>query len=221
MAEGTASTLSAAPRKSTTEEMAILSKQESLPPWMHGPAQGVPTKLTPAVAHTLATLAPEADGPWAVTVPPVPTSSPLSRVSARTASRESSFVLLPQLAEAHGTSAGPRLPAELGTEATTKQSGRSAPAQNIAASSAETLTTITEDSTSATCVVSDLSGHPSVVPPCPSLLGHLAGTPSWRHIPHGLQQLLLHQPPGCKTGVQSPPSRLPHALEAEKFSVGP
>ncbi|XP_030878151.1 otogelin [Leptonychotes weddellii] len=152
MAEGAASTLSAAPGKSTTEEMAILSKQQSLPPWMHGPAQGVPTKLTPAVAHTLATLAPEADGPWAVTVPLVPTSSPLSRVSARTASRESSLVLLPQLAEAHGTSAGPRLPAELGTEATTKQSGHSAPAQSIAASSAETLTTITEDSASATCV---------------------------------------------------------------------
>ncbi|KAF3829945.1 hypothetical protein GH733_001370 [Mirounga leonina] len=152
MAEGTASTLSAAPGKSTTEEMAILSKQESLPPWMHGPAQGVPTKLTPAVAPTLATLAPEADGPWAVTVPLVPTSSPLSRVSVRTASRESSLILLPQLAEAHGTSAGARFPAELGTEATTKQSGRSAPAQSIAASSAETLTTITEDSASATCV---------------------------------------------------------------------
>nr|XP_025704328.1 otogelin [Callorhinus ursinus] len=152
MAEGAASTLSAAPRKSTTEEVAILSKKESLPPWMHGPAQGVPTELTPAVAHTLATLAPEADGPWAVTVPLVPTSSPLSRVSARTASRESSLVLLPQLAQAHGTSAGPRLPAELRTEATSKQSGHSAPAQSIAASSAETLTTITEDSASATCV---------------------------------------------------------------------
>ncbi|XP_077722228.1 otogelin [Canis aureus] len=152
MAGGAASTLSAAPQKSTTEKMAILSKQVSLPSWIYGPAQGTPTELTPAVAHTLATLAPEAGGPWAVTVPLAPTSYPLSRVSARTASRESSLVLLPQLAEAHGTSAGPQLPAELGAEATTKQSGRSAPAQSIAASSAVTVTAITEDDTSATCV---------------------------------------------------------------------
>lgn len=218
MAEGAASTLSAAPRESTAEKMAILSKQVSLPTWIYGPAQRVPTELTPAVAHTLATLAPEADGLWAVPAPLVPTSYPLSLVSARTASRESSLVLLPQLAEAHGTSAGPQLPAEPGTEATTMQSGRSALAQSIAATSAETLTTITEDGAPATCVVSDLSGHPSVVPPRPSLLGVLAGTPTWRHIPHGLQQLLPHQPPGCKMGVQSPPSPLPHTLEPEKFS---
>lgn len=179
MAEGGAPTLSAAPHKSTTEKMAILSKQVSLPPWIYGPAQGVPTELTPAVAHTLSALAPEADGPWAVTVPLVPTSYPLSRVSARTASRESSLVLLPQLAQAHGTPAGPQLPAELEAEATTKQSGRSAPAQSIAASSAETLTTTTEESTSPTCVVSDLSGHPSVVPYVPlswaTWLGHHHG----------------------------------------------
>uniref|UniRef100_A0A452VGL5 Otogelin n=1 Tax=Ursus maritimus TaxID=29073 RepID=A0A452VGL5_URSMA len=152
MAEGAASTLSAAPRESTAEKMAILSKQVSLPTWIYGPAQRVPTELTPAVAHTLATLAPEADGLWAVPAPLVPTSYPLSLVSARTASRESSLVLLPQLAEAHGTSAGPQLPAELGTEATTMQSGRSALAQSIAATSAETLTTITEDGAPATCV---------------------------------------------------------------------
>ncbi|XP_072581571.1 otogelin [Vulpes vulpes] len=152
MAGGAASTLSAAPQKSTTEKMAILSKQVSLPSWIYGPAQGMPTELTPAVAHTLATLAPEAGGPWAVTVPLAPTSYPLSHVSARTASRESSLVLLPQLSEAHGTSAGPQLPAELGAQATTKQSGRSAPAQSIAASSAVTVTAITEDDASATCV---------------------------------------------------------------------
>ncbi|XP_047680134.1 otogelin isoform X6 [Prionailurus viverrinus] len=152
VAEGAASTVSVAPQKSTAEKMAILSKQVSLPTRIHGSAQGGPTELTPAVAHTLATLAPEADVPWAGTVPLVPTSYPLSRVSARTASRESALVLLPQLPEAHGTSAGPRLPAELEAEATTKQSGRSAPAQSIAASLAETLTTTTEDSTSATCV---------------------------------------------------------------------
>lgn len=168
MAEGAASTVSVAPQKSTAEKMAILSKQVSLPTRIHGSAQGGPTELTPAVAHTLATLAPEADVPWAGTVPLVPTSYPLSRVPARTASRESALVLLPQLPEAHGTSAGPRLPAELEAEATTKQSGRSAPAQSIAASSAETLTTTTEDSTSATCVVSDLSGPPYVDTPCVS-----------------------------------------------------
>lgn len=166
MDEGAASTVSVAPRKSTAEKMSILSKQVSLPTGIYGSAQGGPTELRPAVAHALATLASEAQGPWAGTVPLVPTSHSLSGVSARTASRESSLVPLPQLAEALGTSAGPGLPAELDVEATTKQSGRSAPAQSIAASLGETLTTTTEDSTSAACVVSDLSGPPCVHPPC-------------------------------------------------------
>ena len=157
-ATGTASTVSAGPRKSTTEKMAILSEQVSQPTWIYGSAQGGPTELTPAVGHTAATLVMEVEGPWAGTVPPVPTSYPLSRVSARTASRESSLVLLPQLAEVHGTSAGPQPPAEPEGEATTEQSGRSAPAQSISAGSAEALVTIPEASTSATCVVSDLSG---------------------------------------------------------------
>lgn len=158
LAGGAASTVSAGPRKSTTEKMAILSEQVSQPTWIYGSAQGGPTELTPAVAHTAATLVTEAEGPWAGTVPLVPTSYPLIRVSARTASRESSLVLLPQLAEAHGTSAGPQPQAEPEGEATTEQSGRSAPAQSISAGPAESLATTTEASTSEICVVSDLSG---------------------------------------------------------------
>uniref|UniRef100_A0A8D0Y9P7 Otogelin n=1 Tax=Sus scrofa TaxID=9823 RepID=A0A8D0Y9P7_PIG len=152
VAEGVASPASVAPQKSTTEKMAVLSKQVSLPPWIYGSAQGGPTELTPAVAHTLATLVMEAEGPWASTVTPMPTSHSLSRVSARTASRESSLVLLPQLPEAHGTSAGPQPPAELEGEATTQQSGRSAPAQSILEGSAEALAATTEANTSAACM---------------------------------------------------------------------
>uniref|UniRef100_A0A8D0R0A0 Otogelin n=1 Tax=Sus scrofa TaxID=9823 RepID=A0A8D0R0A0_PIG len=152
VAEGVASPASVAPQKSTTEKKAVLSKQVSLPPWIYGSAQGGPTELTPAVAHTLATLVMEAEGPWASTVTPMPTSYSLSRVSARTASRESSLVLLPQLPEAHGTSAGPQPPAELEGEATTQQSGRSAPAQSILEGSAEALAATTEANTSAACM---------------------------------------------------------------------
>ncbi|XP_045433849.1 otogelin [Pipistrellus kuhlii] len=147
VAGGVASTVSAAPRKSTTEKMAILSKQVSLPTLAHGSAQEGPTALTPAVAHTLATLVTEAKDPWAGTAPLVPTSHPLSPVSARTASRESSLVLLPQLPEAHGTSAGPLPPAEPVGEATT-QSGRSAPVQGISEGSAVALATTTESNAS-------------------------------------------------------------------------
>ncbi|XP_070282762.1 otogelin [Myotis yumanensis] len=152
VAEGVASTVSVAPRKSTTEKTAILSKQVSLPTWVHGSAQEGPTALTPAVAHTLATLVTEAKDPWAGTGPLVPTSHPLSPVSARTASRESSLVLLPQLPAAHGTSAGPRPPAEPVGEATTEQSGRSAPVQSISEGSAVALATTTEANASAMCV---------------------------------------------------------------------
>uniref|UniRef100_A0A8C5USA1 Otogelin n=1 Tax=Microcebus murinus TaxID=30608 RepID=A0A8C5USA1_MICMU len=147
VAEGVASSVSVAPRGSTTEQMAILSKQVSLPTSVDGSALGGPTELTPAVAHTLAPLVTEAG-----TVPLVPTSYPLSRVSARTASGESSLVLLPQLAEAHGPSVGPQPPAEPAGEATTEQTGRSAPAQSIIEGSAETLTSATEANVSATCV---------------------------------------------------------------------
>ncbi|XP_069325765.1 otogelin [Eulemur rufifrons] len=147
VAEGVASSVSVAPRGSTTEKTAILSKQVSLPTSIDGSAPGGPTELMPAVALTLAPLATEAG-----TVPLVPTSYPLSRVSARTASRESSLVLLPQLAEAHGTSVGPQPPAEPVGEATTEQTGRSVPAQSIAEGSAEALTTTTEAITPATCV---------------------------------------------------------------------
>ncbi|ELR55648.1 Otogelin [Bos mutus] len=153
VAEGAASTVSAAPRKSTTEKTAILSKQVSLPTWISGSAQGRLTELMPAVAHTAATLVTGAEGPWASTVPLVPTSYPLSQVSARTASRESPLILPPQLAEAHGTSAGPQPPAEPEGEATTQQSGRSAPAvQSVSAGSAEALATTAEARTSAACV---------------------------------------------------------------------
>ncbi|XP_010828966.1 PREDICTED: otogelin [Bison bison bison] len=153
VAEGAASTVSAAPRKSTTEKTAILSKQVSLPTWISGSAQGRLTELMPAVAHTAATLVTGAEGPWASTVPLVPTSYPLSQVSARTASRESPLILPPQLAEAHGTSAGPQPPAEPEGEATTQQSGRSAPAvQSVSAGSAEAFATTAEARTSAACV---------------------------------------------------------------------
>ncbi|XP_053415854.1 otogelin [Nycticebus coucang] len=152
MAEGVVSTVSVALRRSTTEKTATLSKQVSLPSSTDGSAQGGPPELMPAVAHTLGSLVTEAEGPRAGTVPPVPTSYPLSRISARTASGESSLVLLPQLAEAHGTSLGPQPPAEPVGEATTEQSGRSAPAQSITEGSAEALATATEANTSATCV---------------------------------------------------------------------
>ncbi|XP_064145520.1 otogelin [Loxodonta africana] len=142
----TASTVSVTPGKSTTEKLAILSKQVSLSTSTYGSALGGPTELT------LDTLATEAEGPQAVTVPPVPTSYPPSHVSARTASRESSLVLLPQLVEARGTSAGPQLPAEPVGEATTEQSGRSASAQSIPDGPAEALATDIKANTSDTCV---------------------------------------------------------------------
>ncbi|XP_021575161.1 otogelin [Carlito syrichta] len=149
--EGVVSTVPVVPRKSTTERMAILSKHVSLPTSLYGSSQG-PTEFTPAVAHTLVPLVTEAEGPLAGTVPPMPTSHPLRRVSARTASRESSLVLLPQLAEAHGTSEGPRPPEEPVGEATTVQSGRSAPVQSISQGSAEVLESTTEASTPDICV---------------------------------------------------------------------
>lgn len=172
VAEGAASTVSAAPRKSTTEKTTILSKQVSLPTRVSSSTQGGPTELMPAVAHAAATLVTGAEGPWAGTVPLVPTSYPLSRVSARTASRESPLVLHPQLAEAHSTSAGPQPPVVPEGEATTQQSGRSAPAvQSVSVGSAEALVTTAEANTSAACVVSDLSGSaPFCGPSVPSLL---------------------------------------------------
>jgi hypothetical protein len=173
MVTGTVPTESVAPRKSTSQKMAILSKQVSLPTSTYGSAQGKSTELTPTVAP----LVTEVEGPQARTVPLVPTSYPLSRVSARTASRESSLVLLPQLAEAHGTSAGLQPPAEPVGEATTEQSGRSAPAQSIAEGSAGALAITTEANTSATCVVSDVRvSHLSVdSPSMPSPPPHTPG----------------------------------------------
>ncbi|KAM5248567.1 otogelin [Ctenodactylus gundi] len=152
VAAGVPPTVSVAPRKSTTQKMAILSKQVSLPTSIYGSAQGRPTELTSVVPQTVASLVTDAEGPQAGTVPPVSTSHILSGVSARTASRESSLVLLPQLPEAHGTSAGLQAPVEPVGEATTEQSGRSAPAHSISEISAEALATTTEDNTSATCV---------------------------------------------------------------------
>uniref|UniRef100_A0A8C2YUV7 Otogelin n=1 Tax=Chinchilla lanigera TaxID=34839 RepID=A0A8C2YUV7_CHILA len=150
VAAGAARTVSVLPRKSTTQKVAILSKHVSLPTSVHGSAEGGPTGLTPAVARTLTPLVTEAKGPWAGAGPPVPTSHPLSHVSARTASWESSLVLLPQLVEAQGTTAGPQLPVVPMGEATTEQSGRSAPVHGIAGS-AETSAT-TEANASAACV---------------------------------------------------------------------
>ena len=158
VAEGTASMVSVVPRKSTTGKVAILSKQVSLPTSMYGSAEGGPTELMPATSHPLTPLVAEPEGAQAGTALPVPTSYPLSRVSARTAPQDSMLVLLPQLAEAHGTSAGPHLAAEPVDEATTEPSGHSAPALSIVEGLAEALATTTEANTSTTCVVSDLPG---------------------------------------------------------------
>ncbi|XP_036060023.1 LOW QUALITY PROTEIN: otogelin [Onychomys torridus] len=144
---GVPPTVSVAPRKSTTPKAAILSKKVTPPTFISGSAQGGFTELTAVVSHTVTPLVTEAEGPQAGTVPLVPTSYSLSRVSARTASRESSLVLLPQLAEAHGTPAGLQPQEDLVRQATTEQSGRSAPAQSLAEGSMEVDVNI-----SATCV---------------------------------------------------------------------
>lgn len=143
MSAGEPLTVSAAPRKSTTQKAALLSKKVSSPAFIPGSAQF--TELTPTLSHSVTLLVTEAGM--------VPTSSSLSRVSARTASRESPLVLLPQLAGAHGTPAGLQPQEDLGRQATTEQSGRSAPAQSVAEGLMEPEVNI-----SATCVVSDLSG---------------------------------------------------------------
>lgn len=150
-------TVSVAPRKSTTQRAAILSKKVSPPTLISDSVQGGFSELTPIVSRTVTPLVTEAEGPWAGTVPLVPTTYPLSQVSARTASREGPLVLLPQLAEAHGTPAGLQPQEDLVRQATTEQTGRSAPAQSIAEGPMET-----EVNTSITCVVSDLLG-PSVL----------------------------------------------------------
>ncbi|XP_033059737.1 otogelin isoform X16 [Trachypithecus francoisi] len=152
VAEGMASTVSVVSRKSTTGKVAILSKQVSLPTSIYGSAQGGPTELVPATSHPLTPLVTEPKGAQAGTALPVPTSYPLSRISARTAPQESALVLLPQLAEAHGTSAGAHLAAEPVDEAITEPSGRSAPALSIVEGLAEALATTTEANTSTTCV---------------------------------------------------------------------
>ncbi|XP_032977452.1 otogelin isoform X1 [Rhinolophus ferrumequinum] len=185
VAEGVASTVSVAPQKSTTEKMAILSKQVSLPPLLPGSAQERPTELMPAVTHTLATLVTKAERPWAGTVPPVPTSYPLSPVSARTVSRESSLVLLPQLAETHGTSAGPRLSTEPVGAATTQPSGRSAAVQSISQASAAALTTTPEANVSAVCV--PIAEEDCVRHIC--LEGQLIRVNQSQHCPQGITPL--------------------------------
>lgn len=154
---GVPPTVSVAPRKSTTQRAAILSKKVSPPTLISDSVQGGFTELTSIVSHTVTSLVTEAEGPQAGTVPLVPTTYPLSQVSARTASREGPLVLLPQLAEAHGTPAGLQPQEDQVRRATTEQTGRSAPAQSIAEGSMEA-----EVNASATCVVSDLLG-PSVL----------------------------------------------------------
>lgn len=163
---GVPPTVSGAPRKSTTQRAAVLSKKVSPPTLISDSVQGGFTELTPTVSHALTALVTEAEGPRAVSVPLMPTTYPLSWVSARTASREGPLVPLPQLAEAHGTPAGLQPQEDLVHQATTEQSGRSAPAQSMAEGSMEA-----EANTSATCVVSDLLG-PSVhgLSPRPGLL---------------------------------------------------
>ncbi|XP_032751926.1 otogelin [Rattus rattus] len=144
---GVPPTVSVAPRKSTTQRAAVLSKKVSPPTLISDSVQGGFPELTPTVSHTVAPLVTEAEGPRAGTVPLVPTTHSLSRVSARTASREGPLVLLPQLAEAHGTPAGLQPQEDLVRQATTEQTGRSAPAQSIAEGSMEA-----EGNTSAICV---------------------------------------------------------------------
>ncbi|XP_037696228.1 otogelin isoform X3 [Choloepus didactylus] len=144
MGKGAASTVSLTSQKSSTERMAILSKQVSLSTAVYGSALSGPMEHAPAVAHTFATLVTAAEGPRAGTAPPVPTSYSLSRVSARTISQESSLVLLPQLVEAHGTLAGPQPPVELVGQATTALSGLSAPAQSTSQGPAEEWAAATE-----------------------------------------------------------------------------
>ncbi|KAH0503615.1 Otogelin [Microtus ochrogaster] len=144
---GVPSTVSVAPRKSTTPKAVMLSKRVSPPTFISGSAQGGFTELTAIVGHTVTPLVMETEGPQAGTVPLMPTSYSLSRVSARTVSREGSLILLPQLAEAHGTPAGLQPQEDIGRQATTEQSGRSAPAQSIAEGSVEVEVNI-----SATCV---------------------------------------------------------------------
>ncbi|XP_040844365.1 otogelin [Ochotona curzoniae] len=150
---GAAFTASVTPPSSPTEKLAVLSKQVSLPASVHASAQGgLTTKLTPTAAHTYAPLVTKAEGPWAGTVLLGPTSHPLSHISARTASRESSLVLLPQPAESHGTSSRPQPAVEPVGEATTQQAGRSAPAHSSAGSLVLVSATTMEANTSATCV---------------------------------------------------------------------
>ncbi|ELW70757.1 Otogelin [Tupaia chinensis] len=185
VAEGVVSTVSAAPQKSTPGTVAFLSKQASPPTSAPSSAQDRPSQLVPVVAHTLVPWVTEAEGPWAGTVPPAPTSHPLRHVSARTASRESSLVLLPQLAEALRTSARPRPPAQPAGEATTQQSERSAPAQSSTAGSVEASTASAEANTSATCV-------PIAEQDCPRhicLEGQLLRVNQSQHCPQGAAPL--------------------------------
>ncbi|MEJ1287072.1 otogelin [Cricetulus griseus] len=144
---GVPPTVSVAPRKSTTPKAAILSKKVSPPTSTSGSAHDGFTELTAIVSHTVTSLEMETEGPQAGTVPLVSTSYSLSQVSARTASREGSLVLLPQLAEAHGTPAELQPQEDVMRQATTEQSGRSAPAQSIAEGSMEVEVNISD-----TCV---------------------------------------------------------------------
>ncbi|CAH7458855.1 Otog [Phodopus roborovskii] len=144
---GVPPTVSVAPRKSTTPKAAILSKKVSPPTSTSGSTRGGFTELTAIVSHTITPLEMETEGPQADTVPLVPTSHSLSQGSARTASREGSLALLPQPAEAHGTPAGLQPQEDALYQATTEQSGRSAPAQSIAEGSSEVEVNVSD-----TCV---------------------------------------------------------------------
>lgn len=171
---GVPSTVSVAPWKSTTPKAVILSKKVSPPTFISGSAQGGFTEHTAIVSHTVTPLVMEMEGPQAGTVPLVPTSYSQSRVSARTVSREGSLIPLPQLAEAHGTPAGLQPQEDLWRQATTEQSGRSAPAQSIAEGSVEVEVNI-----SATCVVSALSVFVTPSPRSGLLPATKMGTTIW------------------------------------------
>ncbi|XP_052048983.1 otogelin [Apodemus sylvaticus] len=174
---GVPPTVSVAPRKSTTQRAALLSKKVSPPTLISDSVQGGSTELTPTGrSHAAAPLMTEAEGPRAGTVPLVPTTYSLSRMSAGTASREGPLVLLPQLAEAHGTPAGPQVQEDLVRQATTEQSGRSAPAQSLAEGSMEAKV-----NTSATCV--PIAEQDCVRHIC--LEGQLIRVNQTQHCPHG------------------------------------
>ncbi|XP_075403820.1 otogelin [Tenrec ecaudatus] len=186
-AEGVASEVSVTSAESTTGKRATLSEPGALSTLAHGSALDGPAELTATLGHTLTAWVTEAEGPRAGSVPPVPTWYAPSQLSTRTTSWESSLVPLPQQVEAHGTPAGPQPPTGPAGEATTEQSGRSAPAKSIPEGLAEAWTADTETNTSDTCI--PIAEQDCVRHIC--LDGQLIRVNQTQHCPHGAA------PPRC------------------------